>query len=1066
MIITKKEVCSLWNKFLHRTYLTPFHCFNSNRVVKCVRYDSFSSSTTSLNRTVEICEQHVCSIEELKRCLFIERVSEYTFKKIVHKAKIDSKNDSNVTIEDMLLVLVVFNKNYPYFKDEYPEEFYHNICVNILSSIKLKIHYLYTSKMVIYTMNILTNLKLVDNIILDSYMNKCSYFILNEEYEIYDLVHFISIFSNIHIMKQESKFKKLKPFNWSLIKTICDKLTYNFDHLFMLYKDNTYSYKLRKEIKERMKMIRSDLSNKALNKLRNEASEDKNHCTHGSPSVGSSEPGKQSLFNISSGNSSRFGCSSMFEDESPHTLKTLLLISKSLRDLKYVHVSLLNEVMNKLKKDLLHTNEPYINISTHVTNKIFYIMQCFLFLQLEYHMFYKSILNVFQNHLKRLNNLVVFFFLLAKNKLFPSKTIHIFDSIFIEKVNNGLYDSTELITLLEAYAMHKYRETTVINCILFYLIPQNGALKRGDEELHVHIRKNNMCGHFSHCRDREADADRVVGGGGYHNTMQNADLYDHYEKGGSPRKGNNMDSLDCIMDDTTEIKSGKKIYSSGNITDGDTHTCSINDNFKDRLNGTSGISDIGSIGRIDDIGDIGSIGRIDDIGDIGSIGRIDDIGDIGSIGRIDDIGDIGSIGRIDGIGKIESNQGAGLTNPSSSGHAHICSKQYAPLDLSESIRVLYSLFKLDIYEEKLTSQICNSLNDQTIHVISYKLLIKLLLCLCYFSIDNVNIYNLMLKNLIKYDIILDSIYLTQLQICELALRTQHVPNVYHKLDIECKEYINCIRNKIKEIEYHIKSDLQENVKQILLTFNLCAEEEVPIGPYNVDFVEEDKAVFYFAKDYISTTTEKKKKKNCSSSTPGYTYDKNCPSQNLKSEGNPQRGSTPVNQTGSTTLGQTRESYMPQNGEQLRMDRESSSTHPKGVHNRQQIEENKIIIEVDGEHHFYKNTKSYTSFSKLKHKLLNDLGYTVVNIPYFVWALLKTDLHKKAYIKKLLSDKTNFHLRQILSLNQSNEPLNKSQVSQINQTVQQSKSKTNFLIEIAKYRKKNKLKFLKKKIKNV
>ncbi|EAA16826.1 hypothetical protein [Plasmodium yoelii yoelii] len=213
--------------------------------------------------------------------------------------------------------------------------------------------------------------------------------------------------------------------------------------------------------------------------------------------------------------------------------------------------------------------------------------------------------------------------------------------------------------------------------------------------------------------------------------------------------------------------------------------------------------------------------------------------------------------------------------------------------------------------------------------------------------------------------------------------------------------MNYIKNKEKEIEYNIKSDLQKEVKNILLTFNLTPLEEVSIGPYNVDFIEEDKTFQNISKNEIYY------KKESNNSTKIILSDK----KNYENIG-------------------------------------------------------KIIIEVNGEHHFYRNTKSYTSFSKLKHKLLSDLGYIVINIPYFDWAILKTYLNKKSYIKKIINDKSNIDMVSILPYNQQTLLLKNKELQNIKNTIHSEDAKSAFINSIAEFRRKKKLKFLKKKIKEI
>ncbi|CAE8661711.1 unnamed protein product, partial [Polarella glacialis] len=48
----------------------------------------------------------------------------------------------------------------------------------------------------------------------------------------------------------------------------------------------------------------------------------------------------------------------------------------------------------------------------------------------------------------------------------------------------------------------------------------------------------------------------------------------------------------------------------------------------------------------------------------------------------------------------------------------------------------------------------------------------------------------------------------------------------------------------------------------------------------------------------------------------------------------------------------------------------------------------IAIEVDGPSHFYANSKRYTAYTKLKHRLLTRMGYKVLHVPYFEWRRLR------------------------------------------------------------------------------
>ena len=63
----------------------------------------------------------------------------------------------------------------------------------------------------------------------------------------------------------------------------------------------------------------------------------------------------------------------------------------------------------------------------------------------------------------------------------------------------------------------------------------------------------------------------------------------------------------------------------------------------------------------------------------------------------------------------------------------------------------------------------------------------------------------------------------------------------------------------------------------------------------------------------------------------------------------------------------------------------------------------IAIEVDGPSHYYINSTKYTSYSKLKHKILTNLGYTVLHVPYFEWNKLNSLREKESYMSKKLQE---------------------------------------------------------------
>ncbi|RDD38669.1 FAST kinase domain-containing protein 3, mitochondrial [Trichoplax sp. H2] len=60
---------------------------------------------------------------------------------------------------------------------------------------------------------------------------------------------------------------------------------------------------------------------------------------------------------------------------------------------------------------------------------------------------------------------------------------------------------------------------------------------------------------------------------------------------------------------------------------------------------------------------------------------------------------------------------------------------------------------------------------------------------------------------------------------------------------------------------------------------------------------------------------------------------------------------------------------------------------------------RIAIEVDGPYHFLHNSTKLIGESKMKHRQLRLLGWTVVQVPYFDWEELNTDDERKQYMKR-------------------------------------------------------------------
>ena len=67
------------------------------------------------------------------------------------------------------------------------------------------------------------------------------------------------------------------------------------------------------------------------------------------------------------------------------------------------------------------------------------------------------------------------------------------------------------------------------------------------------------------------------------------------------------------------------------------------------------------------------------------------------------------------------------------------------------------------------------------------------------------------------------------------------------------------------------------------------------------------------------------------------------------------------------------------------------------------EDRPIAIEVDGPSHFYANSKQYTAYTKLKHRLLTRMGYKVLHVPYFEWRQLRSAQDREDYMRTKLKE---------------------------------------------------------------
>jgi very-short-patch-repair endonuclease len=67
-----------------------------------------------------------------------------------------------------------------------------------------------------------------------------------------------------------------------------------------------------------------------------------------------------------------------------------------------------------------------------------------------------------------------------------------------------------------------------------------------------------------------------------------------------------------------------------------------------------------------------------------------------------------------------------------------------------------------------------------------------------------------------------------------------------------------------------------------------------------------------------------------------------------------------------------------------------------------VQDANVIVEVDGPHHFFRDSVLRTSSSVLKHKLLTSMGYRLIHIPYHEWLQCDTESKKLAYCSDLVA----------------------------------------------------------------
>jgi very-short-patch-repair endonuclease len=67
-----------------------------------------------------------------------------------------------------------------------------------------------------------------------------------------------------------------------------------------------------------------------------------------------------------------------------------------------------------------------------------------------------------------------------------------------------------------------------------------------------------------------------------------------------------------------------------------------------------------------------------------------------------------------------------------------------------------------------------------------------------------------------------------------------------------------------------------------------------------------------------------------------------------------------------------------------------------------VPESRTVVEIDGPHHFFRDSTLRTSSSVLKHRILESFGYHVMHVPYHEWLQCNSDTKKLAYCTDLVA----------------------------------------------------------------
>lgn len=307
--------------------------------------------------------------------------------------------------------------------------------------------------------------------------------------------------------------------------------------------------------------------------------------------------------------------------------------------------------------------------------------------------------------------------------------------------------------------------------------------------------------------------------------------------------------------------------------------------------------------------------------------------------------------------------------------------------------LLYELYRLDIFDEELYSRAVDRIQavvDVDPLCVSDKLISNVLLSMAYFSYEgsmapdlknrifldsnerikrNIILISKLLATSATREATLPTEAISQLKTFELAIRVGELPFTFLDLSPSAQGVLFRARNMKLPPERVNSSEFQMSVGRIAASIEFNHYSEVPVGPYCLDFVRH-------------LTAEE--------SSSLETHDQE------------------LGLVGSMASRKTK----------LFDDSEVES-----------LISDAIVIEAEGPQHFYRGTDGengvgrWVSSSKLKHRLLEGMGLTMVHVPAISWSRLRGWNLRRAYLDELLSNAMEIKMqRASLSMMQAKEGL--------------------------------------------